>query len=111
MAHHISTKELRRYYRTPATMDRIKGRYPLNKSQKRIIKRYERVAPGELAHIDITNVREDIRTVLKEKNLFVVTLEDDYTKLTYSEILKDKKATTLTLIFLRLCNSNQVLIN
>ena len=40
---------------SPATMDRIKPRYPLNKSAKKIIKRYERKAPGELAHIDVSS--------------------------------------------------------
>jgi len=46
---------------SPATMDRIKRRYPLNENQKKIIKRYERVTPGELAHIDLTKVPKDIR--------------------------------------------------
>jgi len=32
---------------SPATMDRLKARYPLSKSNKRIIKRYEKQAPGE----------------------------------------------------------------
>ena len=36
---------------SPATMDRIKARYPLNESQKKVIKRYEKQSPGELAHI------------------------------------------------------------
>jgi hypothetical protein len=34
----------------PATMDRIKKRYPLNPAQKEIIKHYEKLTPGELAH-------------------------------------------------------------
>jgi transposase InsO family protein len=82
-------------------MDRIKRRYPLGENQKKIIKRYERIAPGELAHIDLTKVPKDIRTVFKEKNLFVAALEDDCTRLTYSEILKDKKASTLTYFMAR----------
>ena len=41
---------------SPATMDRIKARYPLNESQKKIVKRYEKQAPGELAHIDMTKL-------------------------------------------------------
>jgi len=92
------------YYldKTPsaATMDRIKRRYPLGENQKKIIKRSERIAPGELAHIDLTKVPKDIRTVFKKK-LFVVALEDDCTRLTYSEILKDKKASTLTYFMAR----------
>jgi len=62
------------YYldRTPssATMDRIKKRYPLNESQKKIIKRYEKLAPGELAHIDLTKVPKDIRTVFEPPPLY-----------------------------------------
>ena len=37
---------------SPATMDRIKKRYPLNPAQKKIIKRYEKVTPGELTHFE-----------------------------------------------------------
>lgn len=67
------------YYldKTPsaATMDRIKRRYPLNESQKKIIRRYEKVTPGKLAHIDLTKVPKDIRTVFKVQNLFVAACE------------------------------------
>ncbi len=51
---------------SPATMDRIKARYPLNESQKKIIKRYEKQAPGELAHIDLTKLPKDIQVILDE---------------------------------------------
>jgi len=77
---------------SPATMDRIKARYPLNESQKKIIKRYEKQAPGELAHIDMTKLPKDIRCAFKIKELYVAALCDDCTRLTYAEILKDKKA-------------------
>jgi transposase InsO family protein len=86
---------------SPATMDRIKRRYPLNRKDKRIIKRYERVAPGELAHIDLTSVPKDIRTVFKMKKLYVAALEDDCTRLTYAEVLKDKRSSTLTYFMAR----------
>ena len=46
---------------SPATMDRIKARYPLNGAAKKVIKRYEKQAPGELAHIDLSKVPKDIR--------------------------------------------------
>ncbi|GAG64289.1 unnamed protein product, partial [marine sediment metagenome] len=35
---------------------------------------YEKVTPGELAHIDLTKVPKDIRTVFKVKNLYVAAL-------------------------------------
>src|SRR3989304_666509 len=41
---------------SPATMDRIKARYPLNGPAKKVIKRYEKQAPGELANIDLSKL-------------------------------------------------------
>src|SRR3989339_1876887 len=81
---------------SPATMDRIKARYPLNEAQKQIIKRYEKQAPGELAHIDMTKIPKDIRCSFKIKELYVAGCCDDCTRLVYAEIVKDKKASTLT---------------
>ena len=86
---------------SPATMDRIRKRYPLNDKQKKIIKRYEKITPGELAHIDLTKVPKDNRTFFKIKDLYVAALEDDCARLTYSEILKDKKASSLTYFIAR----------
>ena len=51
-----------------------------------------RSVPGELAHIDLTKVPKDIRTVFKVKDLYVAGLEDDCTRLTYSEILKGQES-------------------
>lgn len=93
------------YYldKTPAsaTMDRIKARYPLNPESKKIIKRYEKKMPGELAHIDVTEITKDIKMVLKIKNLYVAALCDDCTRIVYSEVIKDKKAATLAYFLAR----------
>ncbi|MCP4370968.1 MAG: transposase family protein [Deltaproteobacteria bacterium] len=93
------------YYldKTPssATMDRIKKRYPLNENDKKIIKRYEKQAPGELAHIDLSEIPKDLRVAFKLKHKYVAGVCDDCTRLTYSEIVKDKKASTLTYFFTR----------
>lgn len=86
---------------SPATMDRIKARYPLNERDKKIIKRYEKQSPGELAHIDLTEVPKDIRCALKLKELYMAAVCDDCTRLTYTEILKNKKASTLTYFLAR----------
>lgn len=86
---------------SPATMDRIKARYPLNESQKKIIKRYEKQAPGELAHIDITKLPKDLRCSFKVKELYLAAINDDCTRITYAEIIKDKKASTLTYFMAR----------
>lgn len=93
------------YYldKTPssATMDRIKARYPLNQAQKKIIKRYEKQTPGELAHIDITKIPKDIRCSFKVKKRYVAACCDDCTRLTYAEIIKDRRASTLTYFMAR----------
>ena len=86
---------------SPATMDRIKARYPLNESQKTIIKRYERQVPGELAHVDLSEVPKDLKMTLKVKELYVAALCDDCTRITYAEIIKNKKASTVTFFMAR----------
>lgn len=86
---------------SPATMDRIKARYPLNEHHKKIIKRYEKQSPGELAHIDVTKIPKYIRSSFKVKELYVAALCDDCTRLTYSEILKDRRSSTLTYFMAR----------
>lgn len=93
------------YYldKTPssATMDRIKARYPLNESAKKIIRRYEKQCPGDLAHIDLTKIPKDLRCSFKIKELYVAAVCDDCTRLTYAELIKDKKASTLTYFMAR----------
>ena len=86
---------------SPATMDRIKARYPLNEAQKKVIKRYEKEAPGELAHVDVSKLPKDIRCHFKNNNLYIAAICDDCTRITYAEILKDKKASTLTYFMFR----------
>lgn len=93
------------YYldKTPssATMDRIKARYPLNPAQKKVIKRYEKKAPGELAHIDLTKLTKDLRTQFKLKESYIAALQDDCTRLTYVESISDKRSSTLTYFMAR----------
>ena len=86
---------------SPATMDRIKRRYPLNEKAKKIIKRYEKQAPGELAHIDVTKIPKDIRCPMRVRELYAAAICDDCTRVTYAEIIKDKKASTLTYFMAR----------
>lgn len=86
---------------SPATMDRIKARYPLNPSQKKIIKRYEKRGPGELAHIDVTPVPKDLRAQLRLKESYLAALEDDCTRLPYAGSIADRRSTTLTFFLAR----------
>lgn len=86
---------------SPATMDRIKKRYPLNENDKKIIKRYEKKTPGELAHIDLSKIPKDLRCSFKTKEMYVAALCDDCTRITYAEVIKDKKASTLTYFMVR----------
>lgn len=86
---------------SPATMDRIKARYPLRPAEKKVIKRYEKKAPGEMAHIDLTSLPKDLRTQLKLKGSYIAALEDDCTRLTYAESLADKRSSTITYFMAR----------
>jgi hypothetical protein len=86
---------------SPATMDRIKSRYPLNESAKKVIKRYEKQAPGELAHIDLSRLIKDLKVTFKTKELYVAALCDDCTRITYAEIIKDRKASTVAYFMAR----------
>ena len=73
----------------------------LNESQKEIIKRYEKQSPGELAHVDITELTKDLKCHFKVLDLYCASVCDDCTRLTYAEILPNKKATTVTYFFAR----------
>lgn len=85
----------------PATMDRIKARYPLSEAHKKIIKRYEKQTPGELAHIDLSTLPKDLRVSFKTHDVYLAAVCDDCTRLTYAEPLKDKRASTVTYFFAR----------
>jgi transposase InsO family protein len=86
---------------SPATMDRIKARYPLKEKEKKVIKRYEKQSPGELAHIDVSKLPKDIRMTFKSKELYIAAICDDCTRIVYAEIIKDKSASTLTYFLAR----------
>lgn len=86
---------------SPITMDRIKKRYPLGEKEKKIIKRYEKKTPGELAHIDLTKIPKDVRCQFKVKESYVAAICDDCTRLTYAEVIKDKKASTIAYFMAR----------
>jgi hypothetical protein len=86
---------------SPATMDRIKARYPLNPANKKVIKRYEKQAPGELAHVDLSRLPKDLKVSFKIRYAYVAALCDDCTRLTYAELLRDKKASTVSFFMAR----------
>ena len=86
---------------SPATMDRIKARYPLNPKHKKIIKRYEKKVPGELAHIDLSKLPKDLKVSFKLRDIYVAAVCDDCTRLIYAEIIKAKRATTLSFFMMR----------
>ena len=54
-----------------------------------------------MAHIDLSKVPSDIRYSLKIKGLYIAALCDDCTRISYAEILRDKKASTLTYFMAR----------
>jgi hypothetical protein len=73
-------------------MDQIKARYPLNPAQKKVVKRYEKKVPGELAHIDLTKLPKDLRVPLGQNDCYVAALQDDCTRLVYLESIADKRS-------------------
>lgn len=83
------------YYgnQTPSsrTIDRIKARYPLNEKQKKQIKRYEKRYPGELGHVDTYYLPLEVS---RERN-YLAALEDDCTRLSYTEVIDNLKGFTL----------------
>lgn len=83
------------YYKnnTPSsrTIDRIKARYPLNEAKKEKIKRYEKRYPGELGHVDTYYLPLEIASPRK----YFAALEDDCTRLCYTEVVDDLKSQTL----------------
>jgi len=86
---------------SPATMARIKNRYPLNEHDKKIIKRYEKQSPGELAHIDLSQLPKDLKVSFKLRNVYLAAVCDDCTRLVYVKILRAKKATALSFFMMR----------
>jgi len=89
---------------SPSGIYQIQKRYPLNKRQKEIIKRYEKSYPGEMGHIDCLYLSRETRKQLGIKNVkegFLVGLEDDCTRLTYVEYVPDLKARTVNYFLLR----------
>lgn len=83
------------YYgdKTPSsrTIDRIKKRYPLNETQKKKIKRYEKRYPGELGHVDTYFLPLEV----SRKRKYIAALEDDCTRLSYTEVIDNMKGFTL----------------
>ena len=83
------------YYgeQTPSsrTIDRIKARYPLNEKQKKQIKRYEKRYPGELGHVDTYYLPLEV----SQNRKYLAALEDDCTRLSYTEVIDNLKGFTL----------------
>lgn len=93
------------YYKdiTPSatTMYRITRRYPLNKKEKEIIKRYEKRYPGELGHVDTYYLPKDSVRQTREMRGYLAGLLDDCTRITYSEWINNLQAETVGLFLLR----------
>jgi hypothetical protein len=89
---------------SPSGIYQIKKRYPLNKKQKEIIKRYEKSYPGEMGHMDCLYLSKETRKQLNLNNLdkgYLIGLEDDCTRLVYTEYIPDIKAITANFFLYR----------
>lgn len=73
-----------------STIYRTFKRYPLNKKRKEKIKRYEKMYPGELIHVDTMVLN---KTVFAERNrYYLVGFLDDCTRLCYTALIQKQTA-------------------
>lgn len=87
---------------SPITMYRITRRYPLNKKEKLIIKRYEKKYPGELGHIDTYYLPRPTLVDLGHKRKgYLAGLIDDSTRIVYVEYLENIQVETVAFFLLR----------
>lgn len=89
---------------SPSGIYQITKRYPLNKKQKAIIKRYKKSYPGEMGHMDCLYLYKETRKQLNLTNLkngFLIGLEDDCTRMVYTEYANDLKAVTASFFLYR----------
>lgn len=87
---------------SPITMYRITRKYPLNKKEKQIIKRYEKKYPGELGHIDTYYLPRPTLTDMGHKRKgYLAALLDDCTRITYAEYLENIQVETVAFFILR----------
>lgn len=82
-----------------STIYRTFKRYPLNKTRKEEIKRYEKLYPGEQVHSDTHSL--DIALFADRKKRTLFGLLDDCTRLCYAELIEDNRAATVTKAFFR----------
>ncbi|MEW6558519.1 MAG: IS481 family transposase [Elusimicrobiota bacterium] len=87
-----------------STIRNILKRYGRNikKITKEIIIRYEKEFAGEMAHIDLKKL-PNVRGENPKNKKYLAVLEDDATRLTYAEILDNKKSKSLADFLKRGC--------
>lgn len=79
-----------------ATIYAVLNRYPTyEKTLKKEANRYEKLLPGELGHVDLKKTK-NIKGEDAKKKKYYSQLLDDCTRITYVEILPNKKASTLS---------------
>jgi len=88
-----------RVHPSVSTIYRILKRYPLNKTSKQKIKRYEKRYPGELLHADTYYLAKSIMQDRKRYYLFGVI--DDYSRLAYAQIITANNAAEVSKAFFR----------
>lgn len=88
-----------RVHPSVSTIYRTFRRYPLNKTRKQKVKRYEKRYPGELLHADTYYLAKSIMQDRKRYYLFGVI--DDYSRLAYSQIITANNAAEVSKAFFR----------
>lgn len=84
-----------------STIYRTLKRYPLNKKRKQAIKRYERMYPGELLHVDTYCLPRSL--FIDRSKYFLLGIIDDCTRLCYAELVNRLDATSVTKAFSNGC--------
>lgn len=82
-----------------STIYRTFKRYPLNQKRIARIKPYEKMYPGEQLHSDTCQLAKTLFIDRRQRYLF--GLLDDCTRLCYTELIPDIKASTVTKAFFR----------
>ncbi len=86
-----------RVHPSVSTIRRTLERYPLNEKRKEIIKRYQKMYPGELLHCDTFRLSKTLFAERKQYYLF--GLLDDSTRLCYTQLIDNLQSSTVTEAF------------
>ena len=83
-------------------LDKIYERFKKKRDKYWSIVRYEKQYAWELVHIDLKKIK-NVKGENPKKKRYLVGVIDDSTRIAYTEVVLDKKAKTVALVFTRAC--------